>query len=149
MNHQQTLAGFEPPYKSEQSTYQKILPQLQATAKEIGANPDILSLKPAKTYSSVYYGNTLVFRLKIRGKSSYIEVPGTFKDLFKERIPANQQKISGDFLRINLEAGSVSDFTAELVNVLKDTINNFPKEWDCCSRYLIFLINWSIRKIIL
>lgn len=136
MSNQLVLTGFEAPNEKELSAYNEILPYLQAAAEEMGASAPDVTLKPAKYYSSVYYGNTLAFRLKLRGKIQYIAVPLASKDAVSCMAPEKNQKAQGDFWRVELDSIPISNHTAALANVIRDTINRFPKEWDCCSRYM-------------
>lgn len=136
MSNQVSLTGFEAPNEKELSAYNEILPQLQAAADEIGASASAITLKPAKAYSSVYYGNILAFRLKLRNNSRFIEVPVASKATVTGMAPEDQQKAQGDFWRVALDSAPISSHAAALANVIRDTINRLPKEWDCCSRYM-------------
>lgn len=139
MSNQVSLTGFEENNTQEYNAFQAILPHLQAAADEIGADVRCLTFKAAKSYSSIYYGSTLVFRLKLRGKLPFIEVPVEYKEYMAGIAQADHQKASDSFLRIELdsaESSSVITYTSALASVLTDIINRLPKEWDCCSRYL-------------
>lgn len=136
MSDQITMSGFEAPHEKERGVYKEILPQLEAAAREMGAEPGKIKLRPTKAYSSICYDTLLAFRLRIRGSSRYIEVPIASKHCVADIVPPNQQKAAGNFWRVALDDSSVKLHAAALANVLKDAINRFPKEWDCCSRYL-------------
>lgn len=139
MNNQVKLTGFEELNEHEHTAFQLILPHLQTAAAEIGADARCIEFKPTKSYSSVYYGNTLIFRLKLRGKLPFIEFPVECKEIVGGIAPTDQQKTMGDFLRIYLDScdsSSVITYAAALSDALTDIISRLPKEWDCCSRYL-------------
>ena len=120
----------------EYDAYLSILPQLQCAATEVGAIANDITFKEAKTYCSVSYDKMLAFRFKLRGNVHYIEIPAQLEDVFATDIPNDRKKINGDFLRISLDTPSIAQYADTLANVMKETINRIPKEWDCCSRYL-------------
>lgn len=137
MSNQIALAGFEPPHEKELTAYNSILPQLQAAAEEIGASTAGIKIVPNQEYSSVWYASLLVFRLRLRKKIWYIEVPLSAKTAVQEIAPLDRQKeVSGGFWRVKLGNEPVSEHADALAAVLQDAINQLPKEWDCCSRYM-------------
>lgn len=137
MSEQIALTGFEAPHEKELSAYQDILPKLRAAAAEIGADGGAISIKHGKSYSSVWYGSILAFRMKLRKDARYIEVPLSAKDTVQAMGPMEAQKeVSGGFWRVKLGGGHVRDHADILAAVLQDAVNRAPKEWDCCSRYL-------------
>lgn len=137
MSEQIALAGFEPPYEKELTAYNSILPRLRAAAEEIGANAAGIKIVHNQEFSSVWYASLLVFRLRLRKKIWYIEVPLCFKTAVAGIAPLDRQKeASGGFWRITLGNEPVSEYANALADVLQETINQLPKEWDCCSRYM-------------
>jgi len=137
MSEQVTLGGFEAPHEKELTAYVEILPQLQTMANSLGARTEDVMIKPGKSYSSVWYGSALAFRLKLRKNARYIEVPIESKSVVADLAPECQQKeVPGGFWRVTLGGEPVATHADVLAQVLADTINRLPKEWDCCSRYL-------------
>lgn len=136
MSNQIALAGFEPPHEKELSAYRDILPGLQAAAAEIGADGTAIAMKHGKSYSSVWYGSILAFRVKLRKDARYIEVPMGAKGIVEALGPLDSQKETGGFWRVKLGPEPVRDHADILADVLRDAIGRLPKEWDCCSRYM-------------
>lgn len=136
MSEQITLAEFKATHEKERTALQELLPMLETAAVEMGASKEQIQIRHGKSYSSVKYGSTLAFRIKLRGNGRYIEVPAVSRGLVSGIVPPNQQKdITGGFWRVNLQDERIQNYTAELIAVLQDAINRIPKEWDCCSRY--------------
>lgn len=137
MSDQITLAGFEEPHEKELSAYNSIFPRLRIAAEEMGANAEDVKIVHNEDYSSVWYGPLLAFRLRLRKKTHYIEVPMDSRDTVQGIAPLiEQREMSGGFWRVKLGAEPVSDHADALAVVLQDAINRLPKEWDCCSRYM-------------
>lgn len=137
MSDQITLSGFEAPHEKELAVYREILPDLQSAAAEAGANGAAITIRHGKTYSSVWYGSILAFRLRLRKEVRYIEVPLDAKAAVQGLGPeAGQKEVSGGFWRVKLGPEPVGAHADILADVLRDAIDRMPKEWDCCSRYL-------------
>lgn len=137
MSDQIAMAGFEPPHEKELSAYNSILPRLRIAAEEMGANAAGIKIVHGKTYSSVWYGSLLAFRLRLRKNTRYIEVPLDSRDAVQELAPLDAQKeMSGGFWRVSLGAEPVSEHADALARVLQNAIDRMPKDWDCCSRYM-------------
>ena len=137
MSNQISFTGFEAPHEKELAAYNSILSKLQAAANELGANPDNILIKHGKSYSSVWYGSVLSFRIKLRKNARYIEVPAKFMDRIVNNLPEDQCAMSSDsFCKISLSSELAANYSDLLVQILKSTINDLPKEWDCCSRYM-------------
>lgn len=136
MNEQIMLSGFEPPYEKELTTYGEILPALREASDMAGGDGDLITIKHGKSYSSIWFGSLLAFRLCLR-KSNYIEVPVDLKGTVTQLAPLSEQKpVSGDFWRVNLDEEAIVNNAAIFGDVIKATVDRTPKEWDCCSRYL-------------
>ena len=72
MSDQVVLTEFEAPGEKERDAYKWILPVLQTTVANIGADPKQIKFKSGKNYSSVFYGSALCFRLRLRSGARYI-----------------------------------------------------------------------------
>lgn len=136
MSDQVTLSGFEAPHEKERTAYQEILPALRAAASEAGADPEAVKIRHGRSYSSVWYGSILAFRMKLRGDAGYVEVPLDSRGTAGGLGPLDGQKeASGGFWRVKLGAEPLREHGDILADVLRDAIGRLPKEWDCCSRY--------------
>lgn len=137
MDGQTTLAGFEPPYAKELAVYQQIFPQLSEAAVSMGGTAGDIAIKHGKSYSSVWYGAVLAFRLRLRDRANYLEVPLESKEAVAGLVPLEKQReTAGGFWRVGLGMNLAADCTASLATVIKDAISRLPKDWDCCSRYM-------------
>lgn len=137
MSSQITMAGFEPPHEKELTAYQEILPSLQGAAAESGADGAAIAIKHGKSYSSVWYGSVLAFRLKLRKDARYVEVPLGSKDTVGALgLSDGQKETPSGFWRVRLGPEPVREHADVLSAVLRDAIGRLPKEWDCCSRYM-------------
>lgn len=137
MSDQLVFSGFEPPHAQELAAYQELFPQLSTAAASMGGSAEDIEIKHGKTYSSVRYRTVLAFRLRLRDKTNYIEVPIESKDSVAEITPPEKQKeVAGGFWRVNIGKKFIADCSAPLCRALQDAINRLPKDWDCCSRYM-------------
>ena len=139
MNTQISLMELDGKDKLEKEVYDKILPDLLSVIQEMGLDAHSLSLQKTLLYSSIYFGNALVSRLKFRGKKYYIEVPLHLKDTISGIAPFGEQRAVENYWRVeidDLDTVSHPTFTSSMAAVLRYVINHFPKEWDCCHLYL-------------
>jgi hypothetical protein len=143
MDEQVAFSGFDEADAAEAAVYQEILPQLQAAAAEVGADATLISRERNKDYSTISFGGTLSFRLRLRKQTHYIEVPLSAKDIVAPLAPPDRQrkahgeKASGaEYWRVSLRREDVLAHADVLGRVIQYTIEHLPKEWDCCSRYM-------------
>lgn len=140
MNDQITLAGFEPEDSREAIYLDSILPQLLKSIEAQGGEPSFLSRRSTSGsggYSTVSIVNFTAFRLHLRGKSHYISVPTVFSDLIPDNFPQKQLRSDTKYTRILIDAKHpIESYTDFLAKITGETINRYPKEWSCCSRYM-------------
>ena len=144
MTNQILLPGFEPPEYQETAFLEPITPTLRAVIAASGGNPSHLFYKstaassgPSSGYTTVYLKTFTVFRLHIRGKQHYIMLPLVFADLIPTGVPTKQVTSEGKYIRILIDPDHpVESYTAFLIQITGEAMNRYPKEWDCCSRYL-------------
>ena len=140
MNDQITLAGFESEDFQETAYLDSILPQLLTSVETQGGECSFLSRRSPPNsggYSTVSIVNFTAFRLHLRGKIHYISVPKVFSDLIPDDFPQKQLKSDTKYTRILIDSKHpVESYTDFLVRITGETINRYPKEWSCCSRYL-------------
>lgn len=137
MNDQITLDGFEPVDYRENQALRDLLPIFSTHVAANGGLSDLLEIKATENYTVLYYGNMTAFRLRIRGKSHYISVPTVFSDLIPDDAPQKSVKSEQKYLRVLItESYTLDHYTAMLAEIAGETVNRYPKEWDCCSRYL-------------
>lgn len=143
MDEQVTLSGFEPPEHQEIAFLDPLLPELQAAAANYGGRPEDLTCKSTKSdasgsgYSVVSFKKLTVFRLRLRGTQPYISLPITFSDLIPDSFPTKQLSSEGKYMRILIDENHpVESYHDFLIQIAGESVNRYPKEWDCCSRYL-------------
>lgn len=136
--------GFEDPEYHEKEFLSTIEPDLRAAVESMGGDSDLLSIaatKPAKFsaggYTVVKFGNLTAFRLRIRGKQHSISIPLSLADLIPEDAPSKKPTKNEKYYRVLItDEYPLENYSSFLVNVVSETVNRYPKEWDCCSRYL-------------
>lgn len=144
MSNQMTFTGFEPPEHHEKEFLASIELDLRAAVESMGGDSHLMSItatKPTKFstggYTVVKFGNLTAFRLKIRGKQHYISIPLTFADLIPSDFPCKKTSADGKYYRILItDEHPLDSYKGFLANIVAETVNRYPKEWDCCSRYL-------------
>lgn len=143
MNDQTTLLGFESPEYKEVIFLESILPQLKSAVVAHGGPEELLSYKStaldmkSNGYTAVFFFNFTVFRLRFRGKQHYISLPTVFSDLVPEDFPTKQLSSDPKYLRLLIDAEHPIEFYADfLIQIAGATVDRYPKEWDCCSRYM-------------
>lgn len=144
MCDQLTLAGFEPPEYLETAFLDSVLPTLQSVIAEHGGETTHLEYKStsaasgsASGYTALFLHKFTVFRLHLRGKQHYIMLPRVFSDLIPADCPTKQMKSEEKYIRILIDSEhSVESYTNFLVQIIGEAMNRYPKEWDCCSRYM-------------
>ena len=144
MSNQTILVGFESPEYQETSFLDSILSTLQSVIADRGGDPAHLFYKstaatsgPSSGYTAVYLHTFTVFRLHIRGKQYYIMLPLIFSDLIPAHFPTKQMKSEGKYIRILIDPEHpIESYTDFLAQITGEAMNRYPKEWDCCSRYM-------------
>lgn len=144
MSSQIILTGFESPEHYEKEFLTTIEADLRSVVKEKGGDSQLMSIattKPTKFstggYTVVKFGNLTAFRLKIRGKQHYISIPSTLADLIPSDAPSKKPSEKEKYYRILItDEHPLDSYTKFLVDVVGETVNRYPKDWDCCSRYL-------------
>lgn len=114
---------------------QNILSTLQEIAQAHNANPEDITSAKLSSYSSICFRKSLIARVKLRGKVHYISIPMRLSQVIPNNVTTQKTK-EPNFLRIPYDSLS----TDALVCILKDAtslaIEQVPKEFDCCSRYM-------------
>lgn len=137
MTNQTSLSGFQPPEYQEQCLLDDIIASLRKAVSSKGIDAERLTTKINAAYSVVFLSNFTVFRLRFRGKQHYIALPIMLQDLIPQNAPTKRVKSDPKYIRILVDdthtAESYADF---LIRVAGETVLRYPKEWDCCSRYM-------------
>lgn len=143
MTDQMSLSGFESPDYQEEQFLESIFPKLMEAVESKGGEPNLLTKKPTQTdskssgYTVVYFHNFTAFRLRMRGKQFYISLPVSFSDLIPEGFPIKRMESDPKYIRILVnQEYPIERYSDFLALVAGETVNRYPKEYDCCSRYL-------------
>lgn len=137
MDSQVTLIGFEPPEYHEMEFLTAIEPAMRAAVEKVGGPMEWLSVTPTDSYTGVKFGKLTAFRLRIRGKRHYISVPLSLADLIPSDVPSKVPTKDEKYYKVLITNDHPLDsYKNFLLDIVSETVNRYPKEWDCCSRYL-------------
>lgn len=137
MSSQITLAGFESPEYREKEFLSIIESDLRAAVESMGGDGQLMKITVTNSYTAVMVGKLTAFRLRIRGKRHYISIPLSLADLIPADAPSRKPTKNEKYYRVFItDKHSFESYIPFLVNIASETVNRYPKEWDCCSRYL-------------
>lgn len=137
MDEQITLSGFESPEYYEVQYLNSVFHSLQNAVANQGVDGQALTYSSTSGYTVVSFLKLTCFRLRIRGKQCYISIPLVFLDLIPSMFPQKRLQSEPKYIRILIdEKHTIDSYTDFLVQIAGETINRYPKGWDCCSRYL-------------
>ena len=143
MGEQISLLGFEPAEHKEVTFLNSIISELKSSVADCGGKSEHLTYKSTKSdtvgsgYTVVSFEKITVFRLHLRGTQHYISIPSVFSDLIPDSFPTKQLPSDSKYIRILIEKDRpIESYHDFLVKIAGETVNRYPKEWDCCSRYL-------------
>lgn len=137
MDNQIAFMGFEAPGYHEKEFLSSVESDLRAAIEAMGGDSQLMSISTTTSYTAVMFGNLTAFRLRIRGKQHYISIPTIFSDLIPGNAPTKKPSKNEKYWRVLITDGHpLGTYTDFLIGVVGETVNRYPKEWDCCSRYL-------------
>lgn len=143
MNDQITLAGFEAPDFKESCFLDSIFQRLETAVEANGGDRKLLNCRATQAdskssgYTAVYFHNFTAFRLKMRGKQFFISLPIVFSDLIPDGFPTKKMISDPKYIRILVDQDHpIDSYSNFLAKIAGETVNRYPKEWDCCSRYM-------------
>lgn len=137
MDGQITMSGFESPEYYEIQYLNSVFSRLQDAVADQGADSQALTYSSTTVYTVVKLHRFTSFRLKLRGRLYYISVPLVFSDLIPPAFPQKRAEAEEKYIRILIdEKHTIDTYTDFLVQIAGETVNRYPKDWDCCSRYL-------------
>ena len=143
MGEQISLLGFEPAEHKEVTFLNSIISELKSSVADCGGKSEHLTYKSTKSdtvgsgYTVVSFEKLTVFSLHLRGTQHYISIPSVFSDLIPDSFPTKQLPSDSKYIRILIEKDRpIESYHDFLVKFAGETVNRYPKEWDCCSRYL-------------
>lgn len=137
MNNQITLLGFEPPEHREKEFLFSIETDLRAAVEDMGGDSQQMEISVTNSYTAVKFRNLTAFRLRIRGKQHQIFIPMSLVDLIPSDAPGQKASSDRKYCQMLITGKyPLENYRNFLISVVGETVNRYPKEWDCCSRYL-------------
>ncbi len=145
MDQQITLSGFELPEQKEFQYLNSILTDMAKSISHHGGDPALLTFRATKSdgksassgYTTVSFGTFTVFRIHLRGNQHYLSIPVTFSDLIPPHFSKKQAPSEQKYVRLPVDnEHAISSYTDFLCTIAGETVNRYPKEWSCCSRYM-------------
>ena len=119
-----------------------VFPKLKQVLSDYGATPDNLIYdqigdKTVVKYKPKYSEERIIFYIRIRKKSHYIELHNSMLDIVPEEMPVKKSESpERKYFRINIAADDLAkNYSDLLIAVTKATLDRWPKGWDCCSRF--------------
>ena len=142
MDNQITMMGFETPDYREALFLETVLPIFKSAVSAKGSDGNLVSYRATQVdskssgYTAVFFHNFTAFRLRLRGKQHYISLPLAFVDLVPDEFPVKQLDSDTKYLRILIDENhTIESYTDFLTIVVGETVNRYPTEWSCCSRF--------------
>lgn len=120
----------------EDSAVDAVKSSMRKTLQENWIDESYLSVEPRKGYQSVLFnGASVVVRISSRPKPT-LSVP-TSVLLATESYSSMVDKPHNDYTKIKIDSfENINQYVNMLQEVLQVVIDRFPKDFDCCSRYL-------------
>lgn len=142
MDAQISIFDSTHPERNELRFLESLRPDLARAVTSNGGTSDLISFNPTKTkgnswdgYTSVFCGNFTVFRLRLRKGQKYASIPVLFRDIIPSIYPTKTIKSDQKYIRLMIDENHPVESYAELfAQLARETIDRYPKEWDCCSR---------------
>ena len=138
MDDRTSMTGFEAPEVKELTYLASIRPALVQAVIKQGGPGDLIAFKPRKAATSVSFQSFTVFRLCLREKGQqYLSIPSVFQDMIPPEFPSKNLRSDTGYVRLYIDGEHpVESYTEFLAKIAGETVNRYPKEWDCCSRYM-------------
>lgn len=131
------VQGDNTPASNENLYLNSLMPRLREAVTSLGCDANQIKLNNTLAYSVVMLSSFTVFRLHIRGSQHYIDFPGIFSDLVRDNSALKPSKSDPKYLRLLIDDDHpVEQYSDFLIAITKESVNRYPKDWDCCSRYL-------------
>lgn len=120
----------------EDSVVDAVKASMRKTLQDNWLDESYLSVEPRKGYQSVLFnGSSVVVRISSHPKPT-LSVP-TSVLLATESYSSMVDKPHSDYTKIKIDSfENINQYVNMLQEVLQVVIDRFPKDFDCCSRYL-------------
>lgn len=132
---QQSLFNHQSPPEVE--FLESIRPRLEHEVSQYAGDSSLLQLVTNLQYVSVMIGTSLAFSIRLRGKLPYISVPSANKDVIPSSYQARKSTVIESHTQVLLgEKENAIQCVDFMVSLIRATIDRYPSEWNCCSRYM-------------
>ena len=92
---------------------------------------------PNTGYTAAYLSGFTMFRVRMRGGQQCVFVPDMFLDLVPDGFQWRKVPSEKGYFRLIVDEGNpIEGYTEFLSRIAGETVSRYPKEWDCCSRYM-------------
>ena len=116
--------------------YKEIYSFLDANEQKIIRPANFPPSAPGNGYTVVSVANLTAFRLRMRKGKQFIAIPTTFEDIVPEDMKIEKLSSDQKYFRLSIDANTPIDtYTDLLGKITKATLDRYPTEWGCCSRY--------------
>lgn len=106
---------------------------LKQIAYSMQLNPDDVTYETLESYSSFYFRSSLVAQVRMRRGKNWLGIPKRLADALPREA---ESKLSQNVLRFYFEGEPDASVQEVIEKALRLAIDQVPKEFDCCSRYL-------------
>jgi len=122
--------------RPQESEFYHFFRPLAESVMDLSCLPfDLLRFNACKGYSSLTFRDGVVFRIVLSGKKPHVSIPRSECDL--SFLTGKEVEDTGNSIKIYLnnseDACAIAPFLAK---VLDRSVDDYPHEYDCCSRYL-------------
>lgn len=136
MMQQQSLFNHQP--SPEVEFLESIRPRLEHEVAQYAGDSSLLQFATnLQQYVSVMVGTSLAFSIRLRGKLPYISVPSANKDVISSSYQSRKSTVIESHTQVLLgEKENAAQYVDFMIDLIKATIDRYPSEWNCCSRYM-------------
>lgn len=122
---------------SEMKFLQSIQARLEHEVTEYAGDPSIIRFVQNANYVSVMVGTSFAFSIRLQGKLPFISIQNSNTDLVPVSANTRKSTSQGNHTQILLgDAENISNYVDFMVEVIKATVDRYPSDWNCCSRYM-------------
>lgn len=132
---EEQLNLFSEVKNTELDLYEHIEPILNSVLDENMISHRHVKLNQNKKYYAVLFRNMVLFSYNFSSKNNWV----SFSNRYKALIPASLGKQKEKNSKIKIYIDSIDDlfkFDYFWQDILNEAIDNFPKSFGCCSRYI-------------
>ena len=120
----------------ENTFYAALVPTFEKIISENNCPEGYISFNELSAYSTVMFGSDLLFRICMRGKSSYFSIPNKYKYYFPDcKFYTTKVDEKAGFCRADITSFDAVKLSDSFGALLEKVIYSQPKEMDICDLY--------------